>query len=350
MTVTDSGLEADAGLALDFDFGYDDALPLVPVRTIGVGTGVGRPTFETDGLAVTAAGTAIQLPVADVSTDHDQIEFGGTVSASLAESDTARPLRESGDVERISTAFGAFRRVRRDGGDIETVVPPAALDPPFRPRDSVVLDFSLDPVSPTRYSWSATVGLEEPRPRNPIDVGEQGDPIDFATESVSVSGGATTSITLSAEAPADDGDYLATVSSPGDSDQTLVTVVPPGVTTLSWPGASIVVGEQQIGRIQRGQDGARETVTIPLRLDAAQVAKLFAVGSRVEGAALRTADGAQNCARDTVPNEELTASVSSPSGVGLDGEWLLRGWSVAVATVAGERPFNAEIELLDATT
>lgn len=349
MTVTDSALEADVGLALDFDFSYDDALAVAPARTVGVGTGVGRSTFETDGLAVTAAGTAVQLPVADVSTDHDQIEFGGTVSASLAESDTLRPLRESGDVERVTTAFGAFRRVRRDGGDIETVVPPASVAPPFQPRDSVVLDFSLNPTSPTRYEWSATVGLEEPRPRNPIDVGEQGDPIDFATESVSVSGGATTSITLSAEAPAEDGDYLATVSPPSDSDQTLVTVAPPGVTTLSWPGASIGVGEQQVGRIQRGQDGARETVSVPLRLDAAQTAKLFAVGSRVEGAALRTADGAANYARDTVPNEELTASVSSPSGVGLDGEWVLRGWSVEVETVANERPYRATIELLDAS-
>lgn len=347
MTVTDSGLEADAGLALDFDYSYDDGLAVAPARTVGVGTGVGRSAFETDGLAVTAAGTAIQLSVADVSTDHDQIDFGGTVSASAAESDAFRPLRESGDVERVSTAFGAFRRVRRDGGDIETVVPPAALDPPFRPRDSVVLDFSLDPVSPTRYSWSATVGLEEPRPREPIDVGEQGEPIDFATESVSIAGGETTSITLSAEA-AEDGDYLATVTSPSDSDQTLVTATPPGATTLSWPGASIVLAKPQVGRIERGQDGGRETVTIPLKLNAAQTAKLFAVGSRVEGAAVRTADGAQNYARDTVPNEELTASVSSPATSLLDGEWLLRGWSVGVETVAERRPFNAEIELIDA--
>ena len=206
MTVTDSGLEADAGLALDFDYSYDDELAVAPSRTVGVGTGVGSSTFETDGLALTADGTAVQLPVTDITTDHDQLEFSGTVAASLAESDAVRPLRESGDVERVSTAFGAFRRVRRDGREIETVVPPAALAPPFQPRDSVVLDFSLDPVSPTRYAWSATVGLEEPRPREPIDVGEQGDPIDFATQSVSVAGGATTSITLSAEAPAEDGD------------------------------------------------------------------------------------------------------------------------------------------------
>lgn len=348
MTVTDAALEADAGLALDFDYSYDDELAVAPARTVGVGTGVGRSTFEADGASVTADGTAVQLPVAELSTDHDQVALSGTVSAAFAESDAVRPLRESGDVERISTAFGAFRRVRRDSGAIETFVPPASLDPPFRPRDSVVLDFSLDPVSPSRYAWSATIGLEEPRPREPIDVGEQGDPIDFATESVSVAGGVTTSVTISGETPSQTGDYLATVSSPSDSDQTLTTVSGADATTLSWPGASLVVADKQIGYIERGQDGGRETVAVPLRLRASEAAKLFAVGSRVEGAAVRTADGARNYARDTVPNEELTASVSSAAGIPLDGEWLLRGWSIEVTSVAARRPFVAEIELIDA--
>lgn len=289
----------------------------------------------------------LELPVAEWATDHDQISASGSLSASLAESRATIPVRESGDVERVTTAFGAFRRVPRDGRKTATLTPPTALAPPFQTRDVFVLNFELTPISPTRYQWNATFGLEEPRPRDPIAIGEQGDPTTLDTQSVSVVGGASESLTLSGPAPSTAGDYLATAESPSTSDQALIQATPADATTLSFPGAGLILTERQIGPLDRGQDGGRETVTLPLRLDATQAAKLFAVGSRVDGATLRTADGAQNYGRDTVPNDELTASVSSPSNIPLSGEWVLRGWSVEVPSTAPRDPFIAEVELLD---
>jgi hypothetical protein len=318
-------------------------------RVVGTGNGVRSVTFETNKIALTANGTAVLLRTASLSTTNDRISASGRISQSLAKSAVLRPLRESGDTNKVSTAFGAFRRLRQDGGRIETVVPPTSRSPPLQPQDSVILDFSLSPVGPTQVEWSATIGLEQPRPRDPVDSGTGDQIIDFAEQDVSVAGGTTESVTISGVSPSEVGDFTATVSSPTDSDQALVSTVLPDATAFSFPGATIALQGRQVGQIDRGQSGGRETLTFSIQVGSREVRKLLAVGSRVEGSTLRDATNARNFPRDTVPGDELTASVSTTAGVDLPSELLLQDWSVDLSREGDRTPFRADLSFIDKT-
>lgn len=347
MTVTDSALEADIGLGYDFDYNYSDELARGTPTVIGQGDSRGATRFESDRLlgVRVATGTLLIEPTG-IDTTDDGLSISGQLPASFAESDAVEPLRTGGDVNRVDTAFGAFRRLAGDGRDQERLVPPTSLSPPFVERDGFVLDASFDPISPTRYAVELSVGLAEPRAREPIGT-SSAETIALDTQSVSVDGGATSSITLSGEAPSDVGDYIATVSSPSDSDDALTTVSADDETTLLWPAASLSIPERRLGRIRRAPDQGIETIEIPLRLTAEEAAKLFAVGSRVGGATTRAAEGATDRAVDTLPNEELTASVDAPSDVPLDGELILRDWDCTVESV-GKYRYDVTIGLIDA--
>jgi hypothetical protein len=318
-------------------------------RAVGTGSGVGSVTFETNKIGLTANGTAVLLRTATLSTTNDSISVSGKVNASLAKSETLRPLRESGDVTQVSTAFGAFRRLRQDGGSIETFVPPSSRSPPLQPQDSVVLDFSLSPIGPTQFEWSASIGLEQPRPRDPVDSGSGGQIIDFAEQDVSLPGGATESVTISGVSPAEVGDFTATVSSPSDSDQALVSTILPSATAFAFPGATIAVQGRQVREIDRSQSSGRETLTFSIQVGSREVRKLLAVGSRVEGATLRDATNARNFPRDTVPGDELTASVSTTAGIDLPSELLLQDWSVDLSREGDRTPFQASLSFIDKT-
>jgi hypothetical protein len=319
------------------------------VRAVGTSSGNGSATFESDNVALTVNGRAILLRVAALSTTSDSISLSGKVAQSVAESGVLRPLRESGDVTRVTTAFGAFRRVRQDGRQIERIIPPISRAPPLQTQDSVVLDFSLNPTGPTQFEWSATVGLEQPRSREPIDSTSSGQRFDFTDKAVSVDGGTTESVTFSRVAPAEGNDFTATVSSPSDSAQTLITTVPDGTTALAFPGAAIILQDRQVGEIERSQSNGRETLTFRIFIGIREARKLLAVGSRVDGSTVRDATNARNFPRDTVPGDELTASVISDADIDLPSELLLQDWTVDLSQEGGQTPFRADLSFIDKT-
>jgi hypothetical protein len=219
----------------------------------------------------------------------------------------------------------------------------------MQPQDSVVLDFSLTPVGPTQFEWSATIGLEQPRPRDPIDSDSSGQPIDLTEQDVSVAGGATESVTISAVSPSEVDEFVATVSSPRDSGQTLVSTILPDSTAFAFPGATVALQARQVRQINRGQSAGREELTFSIHVGRREVRKLLAVGSRVEGATLRDATNARNFPRDTVPGDELTASVSSSATIDLPSQLLLQDWSVDLSREGDRTPFRASLSFIDNT-
>jgi hypothetical protein len=288
------------------------------------------------------AGTYVLLTPTGIETDYESIALTATVSE--AKRDLLAHYRRAGDVERQQTAFGAFRRIRRDGDDLLTVRPPASDSPPFAERRVAPVEMSAEQVAPRRHELSLTLGLDEPRAREPI--AGDGEALTVDTETLELGAGATETITLSWTPDGSQlGDWTATVSSETDSDAQLVTVSN-APWTFAWPVATLSLTESRVGQIRRGSEAGVPSVTLPVRLDASQVATLLAVGSRIEAVELRQVPDAGNVAVDTLPGDELTCSLDPPADSNIEaGTYVLRDWSVAYARPAPPA-YDAEITLV----
>lgn len=288
-----------------------------------------------------AADTVMLLTVREVATDHDELTITGQVTRDLLETGALDHYRDAGDVVRESSAFGAYRRIPRDGTDPVTVEPPNRLSPPFERREIVPLDANIDQISSGWHDVQLTLGLVEPRAREPIEAESESEQIGSST--LTLDAGETGSITISGTAPSTLGDYLATVRTDIDEDTALVSVTDADVV-ISWPVATLGLTERQVGQIQRAPDSGRERVTLPVRLTAEQAAILVAAGSRVEAVRTRQTPDARNQLRDTLPNEELTADINTTDAFssGLKGEVVLVDWSLTWARPTSH-PIDADL-------
>jgi len=286
--------------------------------------------------------TDILLTPSAVSTTADGLTLATTVTG--AKREFFDHYRRAGDVTRQSTAFGAFRRIRRDGDGLLTVRPPAETSPPFADRRIAPVDMSAEQVAPRRHNLSLTLGLAEPRAREPIEAGEEA--ITADTESVAVAAGETERVSLSWTPTGTQlGDWAATVSSPAASDSTLVTVsdAPWG---LAWPVATLSLTEARVGQVSRTNEAGVAAVTLPLRLEASQVATILAVGSRIDAVETRQVPDAGNIVADTLPDSELTCTLGSPDGSDVEsGTYVLRDWSVEQAR-PGPPAYDATVTLV----
>lgn len=285
--------------------------------------------------------TDVLLTPSGVETDYESIALTATVSE--AKREFLAHYRRAGDAARQTTAFGAFRRIRRDGDDLLSVRPPASDSPPFAERRVAPVDMSADQVAPRRHEVSLTLGLEEPRAREPI--AGDGEALTVDSESLDLAAGASETVTLSWTPDGSQlGDWGATVSSETDSDSTLVTVSN-APWTFAWPVATLSLTERRVGQVTRGSEAGVPSVTLPLRLDASQVATLLAVGSRIEAVETRSVPDAGNVVVDTLPGDELTCSLDPPADSDIEsGAYVLRGWSVERARPTPPA-YNAEITL-----
>jgi hypothetical protein len=286
--------------------------------------------------------TDVLLTPSGVETDYESIALTATVSE--AKREFLAHYRRAGDAARQTTAFGAFRRIRRDGDDLLSVRPPASDSPPFAERRVAPVDMSADQVAPRRHEVSLTLGLEEPRAREPI--AGDGEALTVDSESLDLAAGASETVTLSWTPDGSQlGDWGATVSSETDSDAQLVTVSD-APWTFAWPVATLSLTESRVGQVQRGSETGVPSVTLPVRLDASQVATLLAVGSRIEAVELRQVPDAGNVAVDTLPGDELSCTLGTPTTSRIEaGTYVLRDWSVAYARAAPPS-YDAEITLV----
>ena len=282
------------------------------------------------------------LGVESVATDHDTITLAGL--ASTGGLDVLAEYLDADDVTREATAYGAFRRIRRDGSDAVTVAPPEQFTPPFAERDVIPTDASADPIRPDLHELELELGLVEPRPRDPL--ADDGITEQLDTQDVFVSAGTTETITLSGSAPSRQADYLAEVFTDDDLDSTLVAVSD-AAYTLGFSAATLRFAEDQVGRPTRESDTGRTALTIPVRLADTQAAELLAVGSRVDAATIRTTPDGQNRAVDTTPGDEITGTVDAPDSLDIDGEYVLVEWSLdRDRGPTSPTPFDAELTLV----
>jgi len=315
-------------------------------------TSRGHTAAAIDGAARAAGSYRLPLPdstaeylfgLEALRTDHDGLSLSGVVSSDGL--DLLAPYRNSGSVSRERTAYGAFRRVRRDDGDSVVVTPPDALAPPLDSRTVVPESLSTESITPQLSRVDLDLGLVEPRPRDPLSSG--GTTERLADSTVSVAAGATETVTLSGTAPDTAADYLAEAFTPDDSDSQLVAVSD-AAYTLAFPAATLRLSRQQVAETDQASEAGRSRRTLPVQLGASQAAALVAVGSRVEAAQIREVPDGANRAVDTLPDSELTASVETPNGIAYAGEFVLVEWSLERARPNGRYPFDAEIVLVDA--
>jgi len=288
------------------------------------------------------SGRRLLLTPEAVETDHDQLSLTGQVTSPLL--DDLAHYRSAGDVDRQATAFGAYRRVRRDGSDPVTIHPPGEQTPPFDERDVVPTDWSAEEIAPRRHEVSLTLGLEEPRPREPLE----GDGATIRADSLTatVDAGATETVTLSWTPDGSQlGDWLATVEGATDSDSQLVTVSN-APWTIAFPVATLSLTRTRVGQVSRSQASSVPSFALPVKLDVQQAAVLLAVGSRVEAVETRTVPDAGNTVVDTLPDSELTAGLSTPVESDVDdGTAVLAGWSLTQSRPAPPR-FDATLEFV----
>lgn len=316
-------------------------------RVRATGDGVATTDRDTDdGLLLpidTHDAPLYAVPAAGLGTDHDTLSVALRASTAALDGPLDRYL-DAADVAREPTAYGAFRRLPRDGTAAVTVEPGAALRPPFEDREVVPVDASTEQVGVDTHVVELTLGLVEPRARDP-PAGD-GEIETITTASLSVAGGATASTTLSGDGPGSVGDYLARALTDSDSDEVQISVTDADLT-LSFPTGTLALPARQLGRPTRTGAAGRTQVTIPLRLTAGQVRTLFAVGSRVDAAALRSRPDAENAAVDSTPDGELTAGLDAPDGVlnDLGDTVVLEAWSATLARPRGRLRFDAELTL-----
>lgn len=285
------------------------------------------------------------LDATGVSTTADDIELEATLSQS--ERDRLSTLDTIGDVERVATAFGAFRRISRNGGDTVPIEPPAQLSPPFEQRQVHPLGFETNQVTPNRYQAKLRLGLERPRAREPLSGGEAR-VVDSVT--VTLSAGETYGATF--EWPVNEvspGDRIARVVPPRrqDSDEGLVSVTDAD-WGLTFAAATIGLSSQQVGQVTRQSTPSGVEVSFPVRVNVEQATDIMAAGSRVAGVVERQIPDGENRRRDTLPDNEATASVSVPDEAPVDGgTWRLIDWQLEWVRpgrlpVAGELKFGIE--------
>lgn len=288
------------------------------------------------------AATEILLTPSEVETDYESMALTATISE--AKRDLLDHYRHAGDVERQETAFGAFRRIRRDGDDLLTVRPPEKDSPPFAESRVAPVDMSADQVAPRRHELSLTLGLEEPRSREPLV--PSGQTLTVDTAELDLDAGETTTETLTwAPDGSQLGEWIATVTAASSdaSDSELVAVAD-APWTFAWGVGSLSLLPTQVGQITRSPQQGVERLEVPLRLDGPQAAVLFAVGSRVPAATTRSVPDARNTIVDTLPDDELSVSVTSPPRAAIEGDYVLWSWEIERSS-AGRRPYRATIEL-----
>jgi hypothetical protein len=322
--------------------------------TVGHGTGAGETSRSLPKgwlLPLSAgAGTMVAVTPVSVETDHDMISLETTLDR--AKVDALKPrYGTAGDVDREETAFGAFRRVPRDGAAPITPVPGEEWRPPFDVREVVPEDFTADQVFDSYYEVSIDLGLESPRAREALD--GAGETKLVASRTTSRDHGESGTVTLRWEPTGDDvGEWLAEASVENypyeieTSDDALVTVTD-APYTLEFPVESLYLTAEQLGPLDESVNQGVPTQSLELRLDAGQAAKLFAVGSRVEAARQRAIPDAPNTIVDTLPDEELTATLQAPAESDFkSGDYVLTSWDVQ-REHPGERPYHAKLELLE---
>lgn len=265
------------------------------------------PEPDEFGLQVEAGGDAqVGIPVGDVETDADSI----TIETRVHEDRLAllSRYRDAGDIVRESTAFGAFRRVTRDGSGPMTIEPPDDLNPPFETQTVAPEDSDIEQISPAYHDAELSLGLTEPRPRDPIrpDPDTESEPI--GSETRFVRGGETISTTISGTAPVGTGNYVLSAAVGDAQDTGLLSVIDADVV-IGWPVATLGLERRQIGQLQRSPDAGRERITLPARLSPGQAEILMAAGSRVDAVQTRRTPDERNQLRDTLPDDQLTASL-----------------------------------------
>ena len=301
-----------------------------------------RDATDSYRLPIADRGADYLLGVESVATDHDSVTLTGL--ASTGGLDVLAEYLDGDDVTREATAYGAFRRIRRDGTDAVTVAPPEQFTPPFAERDVIPTDASADPIRPELHELELELGLVEPRPRDPL--ADDGITEQLDQRDVFVSAGTTETVTLSGSAPSRQADYLAEVFTDDDLDSTLVAVSD-AAYTLSFSAATLRFAPDQVGRPTRESDTGRTAVTIPVRLAGTQAAELLAVGSRVDAATVRVTPDGQNRAVDTTPGAEITGTVDAPDSLDIDGEYVLTSWSLERDRGPNSpTPFDAELTLV----
>ncbi|PHQ43954.1 hypothetical protein Z052_02095 [Halorubrum sp. C191] len=314
---------------------------------IATGTGSGTATWAAPTAwalpASPGSATDVLITPANVETTHDSVSLTAVIEE--AKLDFLSHYRRAGDVERQDTAFGAFRRLRRDGFDLVTIRPPASISPPWSELRVAPLDMSVEEVSPPASRVDLSLGLEEPRARSPIE--SSPDAVTVDVNQVELGAGETTTQTLTWTPDGSQlGDWIATVETASDTESELVSVVD-APWVFSWPAGTLPLVDEQVGDETRSQQNGVPTVTVPIQLDAEQFAVLKAVGSRVEAAEVRTVPDAPNQFVDTLPNGELTCDVSVPADASLPaGTYILTAWDIEYQGTR-EYPYVGEIELAE---
>lgn len=283
---------------------------------------------------------AITIQVGEVETTNQELSLSAVVDRETR--DALARLREADDPDRVSTAFGAWRYLPRGELGTITVELPRNLQPPADRRSVAVTGYDETQQAPDRWEVTLTVGLEQPREREPptLDGSEVVD-----TTTVALDSGDSTTTTLSFQAEADQaGDRGVRVRSTTDTDTAQVSITDAPLT-IAWPAGSLQLSERQLGQI----DSSGSQLSTTLRLTGRQMAVVFAAGSRVAGAAERSVFGGRDRIADTLPSDGLTATISWPDGAEpADGEYRLLDWSASYRT-GSRRPWVAEITLTDRT-
>lgn len=287
--------------------------------------------------------TVAFVPAGPIETDADTIAVETQGDRQLR--DTLAPLDDTGDVETVETAFGAFRRINRGGGSSVLFDPPETLRPPFERQRVHPLSVDSDQVGEDLFEISMELGLDRPRPRDPeaIDDGD-GEVVD--SETVRLDPDETASLTLSfGSGERNPGDVTVAAVPPrrSDADTSTVTLTDADWTFAFGAGGTLGLSNRQVGAVSRESAGGVELVSLPLRLSTSQVRELLAAGSRVAAVTVRDiADGASRV-RDTLPSSDATADVQTPPAAPIDGgTWALTDWSVERAG-AGRAPWAADV-------
>lgn len=316
--------------------------------SIATGAGAGSAAWAAPtawALPETPSGDAYVLVTpSGITTTHDQLSLTATLPE--ATHDRLSHYHRAGDVDRQTTAFGAFRRVRRDGQDLLAVRAPTAFSPPFADQRVAPIGFDSEQRSPTRHEVTIDLGLEEPRSREPLV--PSGQTLTVDTAELDLDAGETTTETLTwAPDGSQLGEWIATVTAASSdaSDSELVAVAD-APWTFAWGVGSLSLLPTQVGQITRSPQQGVETLEVPLRLDGPQAAVLFAVGSRVPAATIRSVPDAPNTVVDTLPEDELSVSVTSPPRAAIEGDYVLWAWEIERSS-AGRRPYRATIELAE---
>ena len=324
-------------------------------RTVtGYGSGAGTTSWTAPvAFAIPASrfdpanSPAVLLAPTDVDTDHDTISVSAIASASVV--DELRGYESAGNVDREDTAFGAYRRIPRDGTDPITLTPPANWNPPFQERRVLVEGYDVSEESPGKYVVSFDFGLEEPRARSP----PESDPVTKVVDerTVYADAGATTSTTLKWDTEGSDvglWEAIASVENLASADSSASTsvTVTDSDFLLAFPVATLNLSQEDVRPIERGTNSGVPQLDLELTLDPVRTAIVFAVGSRVEAATVRSVPDGGNVVIDTLPDQDLTADLEAPTDTDIEsGEYVLSGWSAS----RGERipqPYTVTLSLL----